>query len=109
MKNIKYIIADNVRIYRKRKNLTQFELAERADLSLDSIKRVEGGKISISIEKFLKLSNALDVPVSCLINGEGEDISDIEQIYSILNGKTTKQKCYLLHMLQCMSEELDKL
>lgn len=42
MKDIKYIIADNVRLYRKRENLTQAELAERANLSLDSIKRLEG-------------------------------------------------------------------
>lgn len=32
MKDIRYIIADNVRLYRKQRNLTQFELAERADL-----------------------------------------------------------------------------
>lgn len=30
MKDIRYIIADNVRLYRKRENLTQMELAERA-------------------------------------------------------------------------------
>lgn len=54
MKDIKYIIADNVRIYRKKKNLTQAELAELADLSLDSIKRVEGGKDNDFIGEFYK-------------------------------------------------------
>ncbi len=38
MKSIRYIIADNVRLYQKRENLTQ------AELSLDSIKRIDGGK-----------------------------------------------------------------
>ena len=42
MEDMKYIIADNVRAYRKRENLTQMELAERAQLSIDSIKRIEG-------------------------------------------------------------------
>lgn len=41
MKDIKYIIADNVKLYRKKQNLTQFELAEKAELSADSIKRIE--------------------------------------------------------------------
>lgn len=41
MKDIRYIIADNVRLYRKKENLTQAELAERAELS---IKRIEGEK-----------------------------------------------------------------
>jgi transcriptional regulator with XRE-family HTH domain len=43
MKDIKYIIADNVKLYRKKQNLTQFELAEKAELSADSIKRIEHG------------------------------------------------------------------
>ena len=42
MKDIRYIIADNVRLYRKKENLTQAELAERAELSLDTFKRFEG-------------------------------------------------------------------
>lgn len=52
MKEQKYIIADNVRLYRKKEGLTQMELAERADLSLDSIKRIEGGKRSMSLDSF---------------------------------------------------------
>ena len=51
MKDIKYIIADNVRLCRKRQNLTQAELAERAELSLDSIKRIESGKRTMSLFK----------------------------------------------------------
>ncbi len=43
MKDIKYIIADNVKLYRKKQNLPQFELAEKAELSADSIKRIEHG------------------------------------------------------------------
>lgn len=64
MKDIKYIIADNVRLCRKRQNLTQAELTERAELSLDSIKRIESGKRTMSLENFLRLSDALHVPLS---------------------------------------------
>ncbi len=37
MNAIKYIIVDNVKLYQKKHNLTQFELAEKAKLSADSI------------------------------------------------------------------------
>ena len=40
MKDIKYIIADNVRLYRKRENLTQMELAE-----LVGVHRVSVGRL----------------------------------------------------------------
>lgn len=52
MKDIRYTIADNVRLHRKKQNLTQAELTEWADLSMDSIKRIEGGKRAMSLESF---------------------------------------------------------
>lgn len=47
----------------KRQNLTQAELAERAELSLDSIKRIESGKRTMSLENFLRL-NCFDISMS---------------------------------------------
>lgn len=40
------IIADNIRKERKRLGITQMELAERADISIDTIKawKMEGGQ-----------------------------------------------------------------
>lgn len=109
MKDIRYIIADNVRLYRKRENLTQSELAERADLSLDSIKRIEGGKRTMSLENFLRLSDALHVPLLFFLYDQADKIPEAEQIYCILKGRSESQKGYLLHMLQEMAEGMDKL
>lgn len=109
MKDIRYIIANNVRLYRKRENLTQVELAERADLSLDSIKRIEGGKRTMSLENFLRLSDALNVPVSFILYAQEDMMPETERIHCILKGRSERQKKYLLHMLQEMAEEIDKL
>lgn len=62
MEDIRYIIADNVKLFRKKENLTQMELAERADLPLDSIKRVESGKTTLSLEN-ISITN---------VKGDGE-------------------------------------
>lgn len=109
MKDIKYIIADNVRLYRKQRNLTQLELAERADLSVDSIKRVERGSRTMSLENFMRIVEALDVSVSYLLYESPNIIPITERIQNILNGKSEKQQEYLIHMLEEMAEGLDKL
>lgn len=109
MKDIRYIIADNVKLYRKRENLTQAELAERAELSLDSIKRIEGGKRTMSLENFLRLSDALHVPLSFFLYDQEDKIPEVERVYCILRGRSESQKEYLLHMLKEMAKGLDKL
>lgn len=109
MKDIRYIIADNVRLYRKQRNLTQLELAERADLSVDSIKRVERGSRTMSLENFMRIVEALDVSVSYLLYESPNIIPITERIQNILNGKSEKQQEYLIHMLEEMAEGLDKL
>lgn len=110
MRDIRYIIADNVRLYRKKEKLTQIKLAELSELSLDSIKRIEAGKRTMSLENFLRISDALQVPLSFLLYGKEErEMPELEQISNILKGRSDKQKQYLLHMLREMAEGMDKL
>lgn len=109
MKDKQYIVADNVRLYRKKERMTQIELAERADLSLDSIKRIESGKRTISLENFLKISEALYVPASFLLNDEEDTLAESEWVRNIFEGRSDKQKRYLLHMLWEMAKKMDEL
>lgn len=109
MKDIRYIIADNVRLYRKQRNLTQLELAEKADLSVDSIKRLERGNRTMSLENFMRIADALDVPLSYLLYDNLNKMPIMERIQTVLNGKTEKQWEYLVHMLEEMAKGLDKL
>ena len=109
MKDIKYIIADNVKLYRKKQNLTQFELAEKAELSVDSIKRIEHGSRTMSLENFMRIADALAVPLSYLLYENLNEIPITERILNILNSKSVNQQEYLVHMLEEMSLGLDKL
>ena len=109
MKDIKYIIADNVRLYRKKQNSTQFELSEKAELSVDSIKRIEHGSRIMSLENFMRIADALDVPLSYFMYENLNQIPITECILNILNNKCGKQQEYLLHILEKMSFGLDKL
>lgn len=109
MKDTRYIIADNVRLYRKLKNLTQLELAEKANLSVDSIKRMESGSRTISLEKFMRIAEALEVPIVYILYENLKIIPLEERINNILSGKSEKQQRYLIHMLEKMAEGLDNL
>lgn len=82
---------NNVRLYRKQRNLTQLELAERADLAVDSIKRVERGSRTMSLENFMRIADALDVPLSYLLYESLNKISMTERIQNVLNDKSEKQ------------------
>ncbi len=90
MKDIKYIIADNVKLYQKKQNLTQFELAEKAELSVDSIKRIEHGSRTMLLENFMRIADALDVPFSYLMYEDLNQIPITERILNILNNKGGK-------------------
>ena len=59
---------ENIKYYRKKLNLTQEQLAEKADLSISYIKQIESNKEfkNVSLTVILKLSKALDVGVDKL-------------------------------------------
>lgn len=109
MKDIKYIIAYNVKLYRKKQNLTQFELAEKAELSVHSIKRIEHGSRTMSLENFMRIADALVVPLSYLLYEKLNEIPITKRILNILNSKGVNQQKYLVRMLEEMSPGLDKL
>lgn len=59
---------ENVKYYRKKLDLTQEELAEKADISISYIKQIESNKEfkNVSLTVILKLSKALEVSVDKL-------------------------------------------
>lgn len=75
----------------KKNNLTEMQLAERAELSLDSIKRVENGKITLSLDNFLRLADAMDVLLSCLIYSGMEIIHETERVLYITRKEQNRE------------------
>jgi transcriptional regulator with XRE-family HTH domain len=61
-------IAANVRKARQRRNLTQEQLAEKADLDLRYVQRVERGSTNLSVSVLVKLSETLGVNPTSLFS-----------------------------------------
>ena len=75
-KNSELLNAVGNRIAKRRieMNLTQEELAEKADTSVGVISSAERGTKSIRIENLIKLSEALDVSTDYLLKGTFTDM-----------------------------------
>ncbi len=59
-------LGENVRRLRKEKKLTQFQLAEKADLSEDTVKNIELSRCWTSDKNLAKITQALGVDIHSL-------------------------------------------
>ena len=57
----------NIKIERLKRGISQEELAEKCDISRNSVSLIETGKINPTILKVVDIANILDVDVNILI------------------------------------------
>ncbi|OQP51105.1 hypothetical protein A4H97_04645 [Niastella yeongjuensis] len=69
LRNVTYIKAfgENLRAIRKKKNLTMHEVSGNCYMELNSLYRIEKGKVDISISTLKAIANALDIPPAQLL------------------------------------------
>lgn len=65
---------DNIKEYRKSKNITQQELSDKTGISISAINKYENNKREPKTEMLIKIAKALDVSLSALIDTEEVDI-----------------------------------
>ena len=63
------IVGSNIRTFRTDAGLTLEKLAEKADLSWPYLSEIERGRENISLDKLVKIAQALDVRLSKLVEG----------------------------------------
>lgn len=76
-------IGKRIREIRKERSLTQEQLAELADISVDFLSLVETGRSSMSVQNLAKIAGALDVTSDYLIYGKTAYIEN-EKINTML-------------------------
>jgi len=89
-----------IRLYQLRNEagMTQAKLAEKSNLSIDLISRIERGDRAPSLESIEKISLALSVSPLQLFNFDNQEIkaladapSEVLELWKILQGKRSKQ------------------
>ena len=93
------IIADNIRKERRRLGMTQAELAERADISLDTIKSVENGRRAMSLDTYLNVVNAFESSHMVLMS-QKHPKKHIERFAFMMNRRDEREIEFALHMVE---------
>jgi len=90
--NIKKLVGKRIKELRKRKKLTQEQLAEMLDLSQNAMSYIETGENFLSAETLQKLLTALDISIEDLFHIEHlqPDSDLLKEIIYILNQRPDK-------------------
>lgn len=94
-------LGNRIRQERQRRGITQEQLAEKVDISVNFMSLIENGR-NMSIETLVKISNALGVSVDYLLSDtvaiNGDVIS--EQIIQHLSPLSDDEKLFFLNIIK---------
>ena len=94
-------LGKRIREERLGKGITQEQLAEKADISLNFMSLIENGK-NMSVNTLVKIAGALDTSIDYLLHDTIDSHSDkiVEQISQNLSTLTDDEKLYFLNMIK---------
>ncbi len=96
-----------VRRWRTERSLTQSELADAVDISVEMVSRLERGVVGPSLDTVAELARVLHVPPAVLFggapldhNGQGQREAHLQRILHILTGVETKDLAWVEDVLR---------
>ena len=104
--DIKQRLGENVKRIRKEQHLTQFQLAEKAELSEETVKNIELSRCWTSDKNLAKLTKALEVDIHSLflpVNSSFDD--DSQDSVIIKNAIADNLKHYVNSVLKEITEK----
>lgn len=98
-KDLYVTIAGNIKKERKRLSISQVQLAEKADVSVDTIKSVENGRRAMSLDTYLNIVQALGAaPFSLMKQGHAKDYA--ERFLFLVERRSQWEIEFVLHMVE---------
>ncbi len=79
--------------------MSQAQLAEKADVSVDTVKSIESGRRSMSLCTFLRIVEALETTPVDLMTKEQSD-KYIDRLLFIMENCDTRQRKFVLYMVE---------
>ena len=91
---------------RMAKNLTQEDLAEKIDISVAFLSRVERGTSHINLKRLTQICNLLDVTEGYILNGASNNSKNYldEEFYEILKNCTPKKQKLIYSIAKTIAE-----
>ena len=78
---IKALFGTNLKFYRKKRKLSQEQLSEKIDISVQHLSKIERGVTFVSAELLEKLSATLEISIAQLFCKKNENINGNENTY----------------------------
>lgn len=104
-KNLARRFGEHLRLLRTERGLTQERLAERSDLSVDGIRRIERGAFSPSLDTIGRLCTGLDLSMATLFSGlELERRLEADEIRDLLVSRGPKDVRLAWRVLKALFE-----
>ncbi len=105
--NLHMIIAENIRKERKKQRISQEWLAEKADISVDTVKSVESGRRAMSLGTYLRIVQALETTPMALMREEQQE-EYAERFFFLTAGRCEGEIELALHMVEDLLKEKDR-
>ena len=96
------IFGSNVKTYRKRLKMTQEQLAEKMNVSIQMISNLERGNKAIKIENLIKLCEILGVSTDYILLGRGSKYNEVSLSNKIKSLSIVDQKMIELRIIRRM-------
>lgn len=107
MKNLYGTIAGNIKTKRKQHGISQEQLAEQAEVSVDTIKSIESGRRTMSLDTYIRIVQALDVPPFALLGRKNQE-EYIEQFVFMMGKRSEGEIEFALHMVEQIFKGQDR-
>lgn len=105
-----YEIGQRIRKFRKAKNLSQEQLAEKVGISVTHLSHIETGNTKLSLQVFVDIANQLSVQTDELLN-ELSQINNTkikQDIMTLLDSCSTQELYILFDSLKSIKTSLNK-
>ena len=113
------VIGRHIRAARKRKHLTQEDVADMIDMSPAHFGKVERGERPVNLQRLSQISHVLDIPLEKLVEGasvaddgcavrfeaDWDDTDFLESIESISKGCSPQALRLMLRLCAAVAEE----
>jgi transcriptional regulator with XRE-family HTH domain len=99
----------HVRSLRKARGLTQEVLAEQCGLSADTIRRLEHGSFSPSLDTLRKLVHGLDLSLTTLFESYELERNEARELIDILTGRGPRVLAAMVRVMRVLLAEIDGL
>lgn len=102
------ILGKNIKYYRKQKNLTQEQLAERLELSVGFISQMERGIAKMSLDTLIELCDFLECSAGNVLDNAQFNCRDraLDDFLALYEQLPKKERGLFYHMLKAYVEHL---